>query len=141
MKITQIDAYEIIDNRAMPTIRTGVCVDEIYWGWADVPCGSSTGSFEAKELRDGEQRFRGKGVRRAIENIEKRIAPVLNGMSVADQRVVDNAMLALDGTADKSNLGANAILGVSLAAAKAAAVSHGIPLYRRLNPEGLNSSV
>ncbi|MBW2592140.1 MAG: phosphopyruvate hydratase [Deltaproteobacteria bacterium] len=136
MKITRIEAYEIIDNRAMPTIRTGVCVDGIHWGWADVPCGSSTGSFEARELRDGDHRYRGKGVRRAIENIEKSIAPVISGMAAADQRALDNAMLDLDGTTDKSNLGANAILGVSLAAAKAAAVSLNLPLYRHLNPSG-----
>ena len=135
-KITNIEAYEIIDNRAMPTIRTGVCVDRNHWGWADVPCGSSTGSFEAKEIRDGDPRYRGKGVRRAIENITKRILPVLSGIPVADQRALDDAMLGLDGTPDKSNLGANAILGVSLAAAKAAAVTKGLPLYCHLNPAG-----
>jgi len=135
-KITHIEAYEIIDNRAMPTIRTGVCVDRNHWGWADVPCGSSTGSFEAREMRDGDHRYRGKGVRQAIENITKRILPVLSGMTAADQRALDDAMLALDGTPDKSNLGANAILGVSLAAAKAAAVAKGLPLYYHLNPAG-----
>jgi enolase len=136
MKITQVEAYEIIDNRAMPTVRTRVCVDNIHWGWADVPCGSSTGSFEAKELRDGNHRYRGKGVCQAIENIIRKILPLLSGMPVADQRALDGAMLDLDGTADKSNLGANAILGVSLAAAKAAAISQGLPLYSHLNPAG-----
>lgn len=136
MKITQVDAYEIIDNRAMPTVRTGVCVGDTHWGWADVPCGSSTGSFEAKELRDGNHRYRGKGVRNAIENITKRIFPVLCGMPATDQRTLDGAMLNLDGTTDKSNLGANAILGVSLSAAKAEATSRELPLYRHLNPAG-----
>ncbi len=120
----------------MPTIRTCVCVEGLLWGWADVPCGSSTGSFEAKELRDGDRRYRGKGVRKAIENIEKNIAPALTGMSAADQRMLDNTMLGLDGTKDKSNFGANAILGVSLAAAKAAAMSLNLPLFRYLNPNG-----
>ncbi len=91
-KITHIEAYEIIDNRAMPTIRTGVCADGRYWGWADVPCGSSTGSFEARETRDGDHRYRGKGVRQAIENIIKRILPVVDGMPAADQRALDDAL-------------------------------------------------
>ncbi|MCP4687357.1 MAG: enolase, partial [Desulfobacterales bacterium] len=102
MKITRIDAFEIIDNRAMPTVRAGVRVDDDHWGWADVPCGSSTGSFEARELRDGERRYRGMGVRGAIENIKKKIAPVLCGMSAVDQRALDGAMLDLDGSVDKS---------------------------------------
>lgn len=134
--ITDIKAIEIIDNRATPTVRTGVCVDDRYWGWADVPSGSSTGSYEAKELRDGGERYRGKGVNKAIENIETLIAPKLNGMSVCNQRSLDLEMLELDGTPDKSNLGANAILGVSLASARAAAKSHQLPLYRYLNSFG-----
>jgi enolase len=96
MKITRIEAYEIIDNRAMPTIRTRVCVDDRHWGWADVPCGSSTGSFEAKELKDGNHRYRGKGVRQAIENIINKILPTVIGMPAADQRAVDGVMLDLD---------------------------------------------
>jgi enolase len=98
-----------------------------------VPAGSSTGSYEAKELRDGGERYRGGGVKTAIENIESIIAPKLTGMSVRDQRFLDQTMLELDGTADKSNLGANAILGVSLASARAAAKSFQLPLYRYLN--------
>ena len=131
--ITAIKAIEILDNRATPTVRTGVCVDDLYWGWADVPSGSSTGSYEARELRDGDERYRGKGVKKAIENIETAIAPKLKGMSVCDQRALDQVMLELDGTSDKSNLGANAILGVSLASAKAASTSLKLPLYRYLN--------
>ena len=134
--ITDIKAIEIIDNRATPTIRTSVCVDDLYWCWADVPSGSSTGSYEAKELRDGDERYRGKGVNRAIENVEFSIAPKLKGMSVCDQRSLDQAMIELDGTSDKSNLGANAILGVSLASAKAASKSLELPLYRYLNSFG-----
>ena len=121
--ITDIKAIEIIDNRAMPTVRAYVCVDKEHWGWADVPCGSSTGSYEAKELRDGGPRYQGKGVRKAVDNIHACIAPGLKGMSARDQRAIDNAMLELDGTPDKSNLGANAILGVSLAVARAAALA------------------
>jgi len=136
LKITQIDAYEIIDNRAMPTIRTGVCVDDAYWGWADVPCGSSTGSFEAKELRDGKNRYRGLGVTRAIDAIQEKIFPAIRGRNVFDQGGLDQILCTLDGTPDKSSLGANAILGVSLASAKAAAVAAGLPMYQHLNPVG-----
>jgi len=135
-RITQIEAYEIIDNRAMPTIRTGVCVDETHWGWADVPCGSSTGSFEAQELRDGESRYRGLGVTQAINSICEKILPSIRGRSALDQGGLDQALCDLDGTPDKSKLGANAILSVSLASAKAAAVAAGLPLYQHLNPAG-----
>jgi enolase len=134
--ITQIEAYEIIDNRAMPTIRTGVCVDNKHWGWADVPCGSSTGSFEAKERRDGETRYRGLGVTQAIDSIYEKILPSIRGRSTLDQGGLDQVLCDLDGTPDKSKLGANAILGVSLASAKAAAVAAGLPLYQHLNPAG-----
>jgi len=135
-KITHIEAYEIIDNRAMPTIRTGVCVDARHWGWADVPCGSSTGSFEAKELRDGESRYRGLGVSQAIDAIHGKILPAIRDRSVLDQGGLDRTLCDLDGTPDKSALGANAILSVSLAAAKAAASATGKSLYRFLNPAG-----
>jgi len=131
--ITQIEAYEIIDNRAMPTIRTGVCVDDTYWGWADVPCGSSTGSFEAKEVRDGGSRYRGLGVTRAIKTIHEKIFPTIRGRNVLDQGGLDQILCTLDSTPDKSALGANAILGVSLASAKAAAEAAGLPLYQHLN--------
>ncbi len=135
-KITHIEAFEIIDNRAMPTVRTCVCVDHTSRGWADVPCGSSTGSFEAKELRDGGNRYRGLGVTHAINSIHEKILPVLKGRSALNQRELDQAMCELDGTQNKSALGANAILGVSLAAAKAASIAAGKPLYRLLNPAG-----
>ena len=134
--ITEVKAIEIIDNRAMPTVRAYVCVDKGHWGWADVPCGSSTGSYEAKELRDGGPRYQGKGVRKAVDNIHTCIAPGLKGMSALDQHVVDNAMLKMDGTPDKSRLGANAILGVSLAVARAAALASGQSLFSHLNHLG-----
>jgi len=134
--ITAVKAIEIIDNRAMPTVRAYACVDNAHWGWADVPCGSSTGSYEARELRDGGRRYHGKGVRRAIENIHAFLAPGLQGLGAADQHAIDNAMLEMDGTRDKSRLGANAILGVSLAVARAAALAAGKPLFHHLNRQG-----
>ena len=131
--ISAIKAREIIDNRGSPTIRAYVCAGDEFWGWADVPCGSSTGTYEAKELRDGDLRYGGKGVRKAIRNIQEVIYPRLRGMDGTRQREIDFAMIELDGTDDKSRLGANAILGVSMAAAKAAAAASHLPLYRYLN--------
>ena len=116
--LTDIKAHEIIDNRGMPTIRVAVCIDNEIWGRADVPCGSSTGSYEAVEIRDGDARFCGKGVRKAIENIHNIILPELRGKDACNQRDIDCMMLALDGTENKSKLGSNAILGVSLAVAR-----------------------
>ena len=133
--ITDIKALEIIDNRGMPTVRVNVCVDHQFWGKADVPCGSSTGSHEAREIRDGDARFRGKGVRRAIQNIEERLRPKLRGLDATRQQKIDCLMLELDGTANKSNLGANAILGVSLAVAAAAAAAGRLELYKYLNAD------
>jgi len=130
--ISAIRSREVIDNRGTPTIRVYVCVGDEFWGQADVPCGSSTGTYEAKELRDGDSRYRGKdgdsryggrGVRKAIRNIQEIIYPRLQGMDATGQRQIDYAMIELDGTDDKSKLGANAILGVSLAVAKAAAAA------------------
>ena len=132
-EITDIKAREIIDNRGTPTIRAYVCVADQFWGRADVPCGSSTGTYEAKELRDGDSRYGGKGVRKAIRNIQEIIFPKLRGMDATRQREIDYAMIELDGTDDKSKLGANAILGVSLAVAKAAAAACRLPLYKYLN--------
>ena len=132
-EISMIKAHEIIDNRGTPTIRAHVCVSDEFWGRADVPCGSSTGTYEAVELRDGDSRYRGKGVKKAIQNIEEIIYPRLRGMDATRQREIDYAMMALDGTDDKSKLGANAILGVSLAVAKAAAAACRLPLYKYLN--------
>lgn len=133
--ISDIKAYEIIDNRGMPTIRVAVCIDNQIWGHADVPSGSSTGSYEAMELRDGDARFRGKGVLKAIQNIHDIILPELRGQDAGDQHAIDNRMLELDGTEDKSNLGGNAILGVSLAVAQAAATACGRTLYKYLNTD------
>ena len=133
--ITDIKALEIIDNRGMPTVRVNVCVDHQFWGKADVPCGSSTGSHEAREIRDEDARFRGKGVRRAIQNIEERLRPKLLGLDATRQQKIDCLMLELDGTANKSNLGANAILGVSLAVAAAAAAAGRLELYKYLNAD------
>ena len=116
-----------------PTIRAYVCVADEFWGQADVPCGSSTGTYEAKELRDGNSRYGGKGVQKAICNIQEIIYPRLRGMDATGQREIDDAMIDLDGTDDKSKLGANAILGVSLAVAKAAAAARRLPLYKYLN--------
>jgi enolase len=132
-KISDIHAIEIIDNRGTPTIRASVLTDTGQKGTSDVPCGSSTGSYEARELRDGEPRYRGKGVRRAIQNIHEKIRPALQGLDITCQREIDQIMCGIDGTPDKSGIGANAILGVSLAVAKAAAASTKLPLYRYLN--------
>ena len=134
--LTDIQAYEIIDNRGMPTIRVAVCIDNQFWGDADVPSGSSTGSFEAMEMRDGDARYRGKGVLKAIRNIHELILPELRGRDAANQSAIDTRMLELDGTENKSNLGANAILGVSLAVARAAAKASGKTLYKYLNTDG-----
>jgi enolase len=133
--LTDIKAYEIIDNRGMPTIRVAACVDDHHWGRADVPCGSSTGSYEAVEIRDGDERYRGKGVRKAIRNIHDTILPRLRGRNATRQRDIDSLMLELDGTDNKSNLGGNAILGVSLAVARTAANACGKTLYKYLNAD------
>lgn len=134
--ISDIHALEIIDNRGMPTIRATVTTSTGVFGRADVPCGSSTGAHEAQELRDGGSRYRGKGVRQAIANIHDKILPALKGLDSTCQREIDAAMIELDGTTDKSGLGANALLGVSLAAARAGAAACGLPLYRYLNACG-----
>ena len=131
--ITDIRTTEIIDNRGMPTIRVAVCIADEFWGRADVPCGSSTGSYEAIEVRDGNSRYRGRGVRNAIRNIQEIILPNLKGIDATHQKEIDHLMLTLDGSDNKSKLGANAILGVSMAVAKAAAIASGLPLYQYLN--------
>ena len=122
MKIEKILGREILDSRGNPTIEVDVWLESGVKGRASVPSGASTGEHEALELRDNDKkRYGGKGVLKAVENINTIIAPALVGMSALNQRAIDNAMLQLDGTKTKSNLGANAILGVSLAVAKAAA--------------------
>ncbi|RRD77753.1 phosphopyruvate hydratase [Alloprevotella sp. OH1205_COT-284] len=131
MKIEKIVAREILDSRGNPTVEVDVILECGVIGRASVPSGASTGEHEALELRDGDKgRYLGKGTLKAVENVNTKIAPVLEGFSVLEQRAIDHAMLQLDGTKTKSNLGANAILGVSLAVAKAAAEYLGIPLYR-----------
>jgi enolase len=133
--LSDIQAYEIIDNRGMPTIRVAVCIDNQIWGHADVPSGSSTGSYEAMELRDGDARFGGKGVLKAIQNIHDIILPELRSQDASNQKAIDSRMLELDGTENKSKLGGNAILGVSLAVAQAAANACGMPLYKYLHAD------
>ena len=131
MKIDKIVAREILDSRGNPTVEVDVVLENGVLGRAAVPSGASTGENEALELRDGDKgRYLGKGVLKAVENVNKVIAPALKGDCVFDQRALDYKMLALDGTPTKSKLGANAVLGVSLAAAKAAANCLGLPLYR-----------
>jgi enolase len=131
--IEAITAREILDSRGRPTIEAQVRVSNGAVGLAQVPSGASTGTFEAHELRDNDQsRYGGKGVLKAVQNVKEVIAPKLLQMDVLNQELLDRIMIALDGSANKSNLGANAILAVSLAAAKAGAESLGIPLYRYL---------
>ena len=131
MKIEKIHAREILDSRGNPTVEVEVTLENGVMGRAAVPSGASTGENEALELRDGDkERYLGKGVLKAVDNVNKVIAPALKGDSVFEQRAIDYKMLALDGTPTKSKLGANAILGVSLACAQAAAKALNIPLYR-----------
>lgn len=136
-EIENIHAREILDSRGNPTVEVDVytCCG---FGRAAVPSGASTGTHEALELRDGGDRYSGKGVLKAVKNVNEVIAPKLIGMNASAQREIDNFMIELDGTPNKSNLGANAILGVSLAAAKAAAMSTGTPLYKYLG--GVNTN-
>jgi enolase len=128
--ITRVTAREILDSRGNPTVEAEVQTEYGGIGRAAVPSGASTGKFEALELRDGDDRFGGKGVRRAVQAVRDEIAPALAGVDVLDQRAVDLLLLDLDGTETKSRLGANAILGVSLAVAAAAADELGVPLFR-----------
>lgn len=139
LQIMQVIGREIIDSRGNPTVEAEVTLADGSVGRAAAPSGASTGEFEALELRDGDKaKYGGKGVSKAVANINEKIAPALIGADAADIYAVDGIMLALDGTEDKSNLGANAILAVSLAAAKAAASAQDIPLYRFLG--GLNGN-
>ena len=129
--IKSIEAIEILDSRGNPTLQVEVITEEGVCGVAQVPSGASTGSFEAVELHDGEKnRYQGKGVTKAVENVNKKISKKLIGMNVFEQRKIDEEMIRLDDTLNKSNLGANAILGVSLAVAKSASNSLGMELYR-----------
>lgn len=130
--IANVHAREIMDSRGNPTLEVEVRLADGTTGLAAVPSGASTGTFEAVELRDGDNRYGGKGVLKAVASVKERIAPVITGMDALDQAAVDRALLALDGTPNKASLGANAVLGVSLAVAVAAARSVNLPLYRYL---------
>ena len=133
MIITDVIAREIMDSRGNPTVEVDVVIEDGIMGRAAVPSGASTGVHEAVELRDGDKaRYQGKGVLKAVDNVNNRIAAEVVGMNVFDQVGIDQAMIELDGTANKSELGANAILGVSMAVAKAAATAVGLPLYQYL---------
>src|SRR6478736_5398399 len=139
-KIANIQAREILDSRGNPTVEVDVILESGAIGRAAVPSGASTGEHEAIELRDGEKnRYLGKGVSKAVKNVTGKIAPALRGIDSLDQLTVDRVMLELDGTETKSKLGANAILAVSLANAKAAAEALGSPLFKYLG--GPNAKV
>ncbi|HET8673910.1 MAG TPA: phosphopyruvate hydratase [Thermoleophilaceae bacterium] len=134
-EIQKVHARQVIDSRGNPTVEVEVRLDSAASGRAIVPSGASTGEFEAVELRDGGEAFGGKGVMRAVENVRGEIASAVTGLDADDQAALDRAMIELDGTDNKGRLGANAILGVSLAAAKATAEEHGLPLWRYLGGE------
>lgn len=135
--IRDVKALQILDSRGNPTIQVEVITEDGYVGKASVPSGASTGSFEVVELRDGDKsRYLGKGVEKAVENVNKKIAKAIIGMNVYEQRKIDEEMIKLDDTPNKSNLGANSILGVSLAVAKAASNSLGLDLYQYIG--GIN---
>ena len=132
--IASIRAREVLDSRGNPTVEVNISLEDGAWGRALVPSGASTGANEAVELRDGDpDRYKGRGVLKAVENVHTRIAPELVGRPAGDQRQIDETLIELDGTDNKGSLGANAILGVSLAVAHAAALSEGHPLYNRFN--------
>ncbi len=137
--IIKVHARQILDSRGNPTIEVDVVTENGVLGRAAVPSGASTGEHEAVELRDGGKAYMGKGVLKAVENVNIKIAPELLGVSVFEQNLIDQLMIDLDGTANKGNLGANAILGVSLAAAKAAANELGLPLYRYVGGVSANT--
>ncbi|WAM32786.1 phosphopyruvate hydratase [Caldicellulosiruptor morganii] len=138
LSITAVRAREILDSRGNPTVEVEVVVNDEFVGRAAVPSGASTGMFEAVELRDGDKkRYMGKGVLKAVENVNEVIAPEIIGMNALNQVEIDRLMIELDGTENKSKLGANAILGVSLAVAKAAANALGLPLYQYIG--GVNA--
>lgn len=136
-RICAVKGYEVLDSRGNPTVRAEVYLNNGSVGVASVPSGASTGEFEAHELRDNTHRYGGKGVTKAVDNVNSKICTALNGISADNQRKVDATMCEVDGTENKSKLGANAILAVSLATARAVANSYGIPLYRYLG--GVNA--
>ena len=135
-KIAMCDAWEVLDSRGWPTLQVTVTTEEGIKGSALVPSGASTGEHEALELRDGDQsRFHGKGVQKAISHVKEKISPLFHGENVFDQSHLDQLMMRLDGTPNKSHLGANAILGVSMAVARCAAASSNTSLFRYLGGE------
>ena len=139
LAINSINAIEILDSRGNPTLQVEIVTEDGYVGVASVPSGASTGSFEAVELRDGDKnRYLGKGVKKAVENVNKKIAKEIKGMNIFEQRLIDEKMIKLDDTPNKSNLGANSILGVSLAVAKAASNALGMELYNYIG--GINAT-
>ncbi len=138
--IENIKALEVLDSRGNPTVQVEVILEGGFCGKSIVPSGASTGSFEAVELRDGDmQRYLGKGVQKAVENVNTKIAPKIKNMNAYEQRKIDRILLEIDVTDNKSKLGANATLGVSLAVAKAAAESLGLSLYNYIG--GVNANV
>ena len=137
--IINVHARQIFDSRGNPTVEVDVLTENGVVGRAAVPSGASTGEHEAVELRDGGKAFMGKGVSQAVENVNTIIAEEIIGMTVFEQNLIDQTMIDLDGTPNKSKLGANAILGVSLAAAKAAAIELGLPLYRYIGGVSANT--
>ena len=139
LKIEDVRALEVLDSRGNPTVQVEVLTENGYVGKASVPSGASTGSFEAVELRDNDKtRYMGKGVEKAVENVNKKIAKKIIGMNIFNQKAIDEEMIKLDDTPNKSNLGANSILGVSLAVAKTAACALGVELYRYIG--GINGN-
>ncbi len=132
MKIQRVHAREVLDSRGQPTVEVDVSLKNGVIGRATVPSGASTGVHEAVELRDGGKRFLGKGVAKAVAHVNEKIAPRLRGKEARDQAAIDQIMLSLDGSSNKGKLGANAILGVSLAVAQAQARAQGLALYRYL---------
>jgi len=135
-EIIDVTAREILDSRGNPTVEVDVVLETGAQGRAAVPSGASTGQREALELRDKDRRYSGKGVRKAVKNVNEKIGPKVMGIEAAEQAFIDNLMIELDGTENKSRLGANAILGVSLAVARAAALEAGLPLYRYIGGAG-----
>lgn len=139
LSIEEVHAMEIYDSRGNPTVQVEVVTEGGFSGVAMVPSGASTGSFEAVELRDGNERLQGKGVREAVKNVNKKISKALKKLNVYEQAKIDKILIDLDGTENKSKLGANAILGTSIAIARAAANSLGMSLYKYLG--GVNGKV
>ncbi|HDN02111.1 MAG TPA: phosphopyruvate hydratase, partial [Candidatus Bathyarchaeota archaeon] len=131
-RIRRVWALEILDSRGNPTVEAWVETEALRRACFKVPSGASTGKFEALELRDGDERFKGRGVRKAVKNVNEIIADKIVGLDSRDQRLIDKTLIELDGTDNKSRLGANAILSVSMAVAKAAAATSDLPLYKYL---------